>query len=412
MSFASMFASPIAAIRSNSQAFQVIGDNISNSITPGYKAADTRFIEVLSGNAASQFPSLGGIRPSIQHFIGNQGLLQGTQNALDLAINGQGFIISNTQVDENGEYQLSRSGQMRTTVVQNGATEEGYLTDSAGNFVLGWPADSAGNFTPTASVNALDPMRVDANSATFSPVATTAAALSAILPAGAATGTVRATSIPVIDSAGDAHTLTLQFTKTATARTWDVAASVDNGTVTSGGTSTIAFDATGAIVPPGAQSVGLSFAGTGGATTVAIDYASLNEFGGAFNVIGFSQNGIQQGRLQSLSFDEDGVLSGLFTNGQSRPLYKLPLATVVNPNMLDLRNGTHYAVSASSGEVSLLEADQTGVGTFAPSSIEQSTTDIAGEFTKMIVVQQGYTTAVQAYTVIEEMVQVATQLKR
>ena len=412
MSFASLFASPVAAIRSNSQAFQVIGDNISNAVTPGYKAADTRFIEVLSSNAATQFESLGGIRPSIQHFIGEQGLLQRTDNALDIAINGRGFLISNTQFDESGEFQLSRSGQTNLTVVQNGGVEEGYLTDPAGNFLLGWPADSNGNFTATPNVSALDPIRVDANSAVFDPVATTAASLSAILPAGAATGTVHTASIPVIDAAGGAHSLALQFTKTAASRTWNVAASVDNGTVTGGGTGTVSFDETGAIVPPGAQSIGLSFAGAGGATTVAVDYANLSEFGGPFNVVGFTQNGIEQGTLQSVSFDEDGVLSGQFSNGQSRALYKLPLATVFNPNLLEIRDGSHFAVSQASGEIVLFEADQTGLGSFAPSSVEQSTTDIAGEFTKMIVTQQGYSTAVQAYTVVSEMVEVATQLKR
>ena len=412
MSFASMFASPVAAIRSNSQAFQVIGDNISNAVTPGYKAADTRFIEVLSSNAATNFESLGGVRPSIQHFIGEQGLLQRTDNDLDIAINGQGFLISNTQFDEAGEYQLSRSGQTSLTVVQNGGNEEAYLTDPAGNFLLGWPADSSGNFAPTPDVSALDPIRVDRDSAVFDPVATTAASLSAILPAGAATGTVHSVGIPVIDAAGDAHSLTLQFTKNAAPRSWDVAASVSNGTVTGGGTTTLTFDATGAIVPPGAQSIGMSFTGTGGATTVAVDYANLSEFGGPFNVVGFTQNGIEQGTLESVSFDEDGVLSGQFSNGQSRPLYKLPLATVFNPNLLEIRNDSHFAVSQQSGEISLLEADQTGLGSFAPASLEQSTTDIASEFTKMIVTQQGYTTAVQAYTVVSEMVEVATQLKR
>jgi flagellar hook protein FlgE len=412
MTFSNLFAPSVAAIRGNSQAFQVIGENIANSVTPGFKSADTRFVEVLTANPGTEFESLGGIRPSTQFFIGKQGVLETSDNPLDVAITGRGFLIGNTQADESGEYQLTRAGVLGFTTLDNNGTEETYLTDLAGNFVLGWPADALGNFAAGSSVASLDPIQVDSGSILFTPVATTAATLGAILPAGAAAGDSYTASLPVIDAAGAEHALSLQFTRTATPNVWTSAASVSGGTVTSGEAATITFDATGAIVSPASQSVGLSFAAPGGATTVAVDYAGLLSFAGAFNVTGVTQNGIPAGDLESLAFDEDGVLSGFFNNGRSRPLFKLPLAIVPNPDGLDIASNTHYTVSDNSGDLTLFEADLTEMGRFTPSAIEQSTTDLSLEFTKLILIEQSYTSAVQAYTVVDEMAQVASDLKR
>jgi len=411
MTFSTMFAAPIAAIRSQSQAFQVISENIANSVTPGFKAADTRFSEVLTQTVGDDFPSLGGIRPTITHFVNKQGLLEQTGNDLNVAINGNGFFVSNTEQDGSGEYQLSRAGDFSVTSVLNGGTEEAYLIDTTGNFVLGWPASPGGTFAATDSVASLEAIRVDPASTQFDPVATTAAAIQAVLPANAPTGTVRSTSIPVIDNLGVAHSVDLQFTKNAAANTWDLAVTSPTGTVTGGAAATLNFDPAGILITPTSQPIGLDF-GAGGATTVAVDMTGINEFGGNFTVINTTQNGIEAGTLQSVSFDEDGILQGLFSNGQTRALYKLPLATVPNPNELALRSGTHFALSDGAGDLRLFEADLTNFGSFSPGALEQSTTDIATEFNKMIITQQSYSTAVQAYTAIEEMAQVATQLKQ
>ncbi len=411
MTFSTMFAAPIAAIRSQSQAFQVISENIANSVTPGFKAADTRFREVLTQTAGSDFASLGGVRPTITHFIAKQGLLEQTGNDLNLAINGNGFFISNTEQNGSGEYQLSRAGEFNITSVLNGATEEAYLTDISGNFVLGWPADTSGAFATTDNVSSLEAIRVDPGSTQFDPIATTAASLQAILPANAPTGAVRSTSIPVVDTTGAVNSVDLQFTKNAAPNSWDLTVTSPTGTVTSGAAATLTFTPAGILVSPTTQSIGLDF-GAGGATTVAVDMTAINEFGGDFTVLNTTQNGIEAGTLRSVSFDEDGILQGLFSNGQTRALYKLPLASVPNPNELALRSGTHFALSDGAGDLTLFEADLTNFGSFSPAALEQSTTDIATEFNKMIITQQSYSTAVQAYTTIEEMAQVATQLKQ
>jgi flagellar hook protein FlgE len=411
MSFVNLFAPSSAGIRSSSAAFQVIGDNIANAVTPGYKAADTRFSEVLASNERSMFDSYGGNRPVVQNFIDRQGLIETTRRPFDIAINGQGFLISNTSFDGSGSYQLGRAGQLIGTMVNNGGVEETYLTDSTGAFILAWPADENGNFTTGASVSSLEPIRIDNEYIRFDPVATTAGAFNAVLPAEEPAGTVRTGSMPVIDAAGVQHALTLTFTKSATPNTWDMAIAVEGGTVTSGASATLTFSATGALVSPTSQSIGLSFGGTGGTTTVDLDLSATRELGAEFTVMGYDQNGLADGELRSLSFDEEGVLSGLFSNGQTRPLYKLPLATVRSPNLLEPIDGTHFALTEAAGELTLFDASETGLGAFVPGALEQSTTDISTEFSKMILTQQSYSTNVRAFTVAEEMARVAYQLK-
>ena len=411
MTFVNLFASSTAALRSNAVAFQTIGDNIANSVTPGYKAADTRFQEVLSATAAGVNESYGGNRAVVQNFIDKQGLIEATQRPFDIAINGRGFLVSNTEVDGSGQYQLGRAGQFVVTTVPNGATEEGYLTDSTGAFVFGWEADADGNIAGGTTIDSLTAIRVDRDSAIFDPVATTAGSFDAILPADEPAGTVRTGSMPVIDVEGTEHSLFLQFTKSATPRTWDLVASVSDGTVTSGGTATLTFDATGALVSPASQTIGMTFSGSGGATSVALDISAMRELGTEFTTLDFSQNGIPEGTLQSFSFDEDGVLSGLFSNGQTRALYKLPVAIVPSANRLEPIDGTHFALTDAAGDIELFDAADTAMASFVPSALEQSTTDISTEFNKMILTQQSYNTAVRAYTVAEEMMQVATQMK-
>lgn len=411
MAFVNLFAPATAALRSNAAAFKVIGDNIANAVTPGYKAADTRFSEVLASNASSLFDSYGGTRPVVQNFIDRQGTFEQTQRAFDLAINGRGFLVSNTAVDGSGEYQLGRAGQLVATNVSNGGTDETYLTDVTGNFILGWPADASGAITTSPNVASLEAIRIDPESIVFDPVASTAGSFSAILNAAEPAGTVWTGSLPVIDAEGGEHSLFLQFTKSATPNTWDMTASVSDGTITAGGTATLTFDATGALVTPTNQSIGIAFAGTGGATTFDLDLSATQQLAGGFDIRGFSQNGIPAGSLQSLSFDQDGVLSALFTNGQSRAIYQLPVGIVPSANLLEPVDGTHFAVTDASGALRLIDASTSGIAAFTPGALEQSTTDIATEFNKMILTQQSYSTAVRAYTVAEEMMEVATQLK-
>jgi flagellar hook protein FlgE len=411
MTFINLFAPSTAALYSNATAFQVIGDNIANATTPGYKAADTRFVELLTSTPKQVTDVYGGVKPSIQNFIDKQGPIERTDRTFDIALSGRGFLVSNTAVDASGAYQLGRSGQLIATTVYNGGTEESYLTDATGSFILGWQADANGNIATGTDVSSLVPIRVDPEAVIFDPVATTAGSFDAILPAGAATGTVHTTSMPVVDGAGAEHSLTLQFTKSATPYTWDLAVSVSDGTVTGGGSATLTFDVDGTLLSPTAQSIGLTFAGAGGSTSVDLDLTAMRGYAGEFIPQDYSQNGIPVGELLSYSIDKNGVLSGNFSNGRTRALYQIAVGTVPSPDLMKPIDGTHFALTDKSGDLSLVDASTTDMVSFVSGALEQSTTELATEFNKMILAQQSYSTATRAYTVADEMARVATELK-
>ncbi len=145
MAFINLFAPPVAAMRADSTAFKVISDNIANSVTPGYKAADTRFGELLTQSPSSTTSYYGGTYPQVQNFIDKQGTISQTQRAFDVAINGRGFLVSNTALDGSGSYLLSRAGQLVGTNVQSRRRRSDLPDGSPAA-----PTSSAGRRTRTA----------------------------------------------------------------------------------------------------------------------------------------------------------------------------------------------------------------------------------------------------------------------
>ena len=175
---------------------------------------------------------------------------------------------------------------------------------------------------------------------------------------------------------------------------WDVTPSFTDGTTIAQTVPfTMTFDATGAIISPTSQTLDLTFSNTGGGTaSVAVDFSTMSQFAGGFTLLDRSADGNANGLLDSVNFDETGAVIGNFSNGVSRNLYKLPIAIVDEPNKLDLRFNTHYAANSRSGEITLFEADQSGLGDFVAGSLEASTTDLATEFNNMIIAQQSFAT--------------------
>ena len=110
--------------------------------------------------------------------------------------------------------------------------------------------------------------------------------------------------------------------------------------------------------------------------------------------------------------DFPGEVIGDFSNGIARTIYKLPIAIVTEPNKMDLRQNTHYATNQRSGDISLFEADQTALGDFVGGSLEASTADLAMEFNNMIIAQQSFAMNGQSFRAIDEMAQIASDLKR
>jgi flagellar hook protein FlgE len=409
-----MFAPTIAALRGTSTAFQTISENIANMATPGYKKADTRFLEVVSQGSDTLFQSYGGLRPRTQFFLDEQGTVEVSQRPLDVALQGKGFILSRTTLAAGGEEQLTRNGRLETTFVEDAGVDKTFITDVAGNFVLGWPADGLGGFTIGTGTSGLVPMRIDRDSVAVSAAATQNTSMIINLDADAATGDSFARDVGVFDVTGLEHSLKANFTKTATDNTWDVTFTITDGTVTAPAAAIqMTFNESGAIVSPTTQALSFNYTNTGGGTgAVTMDFSSMRQFAGEFALFEVQRDGNGTGFLESVGIDADGVVVGAFTNGTVRGLYKIPLTTVASPNLLALRDGTHYTESNLSGSLVLFEADKTDLGSFLPSAIEQSTVDLADEFAKMIVTQQSFNSSGNAFQTINDMLRVATDLKK
>ncbi len=408
-----LYMPSITALNGHSAAFASISQNVSNLTTSGFKNSETLFSDLVGSKNGSAFGQFSGIKPATRNLIEQQGSIISTNRSLDVAIDGAGFLVTNTAFDGSGETFLTRAGSIDLRVVGAPGAEQTFLADQSGNFLQGWPSDGAGGFSIGTGLGSLQPIRVDTGAALSAAAATTTATMSANLPAGSATAANFDLSVGVFDDLGNAHTLLFDFTKNVALDTWDVVATTPDGALSAGSPFSMTFDASGQIVSPASQTVGVTWANpaTAAASSIAVDFSGMTQFGGAFTPRAISSNGNTLGTLVDATVNAAGEIVGRFSNGLTQGLAKLPLAVVRNPNGLTPQEGTNFSLSTNSGDLRLLEADQTAFGTFSPQAIEESAADLATEFSKLIITQRAYSSAAQTIKVVDEMHQVATRLK-
>jgi flagellar hook protein FlgE len=416
MTMFSSLSAAFSGMRGHTNAMQSISDNIVNIQTPGYKHAQTRFNEMIgeSSRVANRTAQAHmGAAPSTQFFIDKQGTIEFTNRDMDVAIQGRGFFVTNTELDGSGEIELTRSGQLSNTSINIGGVDQLFLSDIKGNVVMGWPTDNTGTLQIGTDVGSLKPVRIDDNAFSSTASASTVASLSVNLDPSVITGKSFAADVGVIDNAGTNHNINYSFAKTANINTWELTATVSDGTIGTPMPITFTFDDVGLIVSPTSQALDLTYTNTGGGTaTITTDFSNMSQFSGDFTLLGLSSDGNTSGLLDSIVFDDRGDVIGNFSNGVARTIFKLPIAIVTEPNKMDLRFNTHYAANSRSGDISLFEADKTGMGSFVAGSIETSTTNLATEFTNLIVAQQSFAMNGQSFRAILDMAEIASNLKR
>ena len=414
MTVSGLFTSSIAALNGHSAAFGSISQNVSNLTTSGYKNSETLFAEMVHSGTGSIYGQFSGLKPNTRNLIEQQGAIIGTNQNLDVAIDGRGFLVTNAQLDGSGETLLTRSGSMDIRVTGTPGAEQSFLVDQNGNFIQGWPSDGAGGFSIGTGTGSLQPIRVDAGAALSAASASTTALFAANLPAGAATGANFDLSVGLFDDLGNSHSVLFDVTKNAALDTWDFAVTSPDGAVTSGSPFSMTFDAMGQVVSPTSQTIDIAWTNpaTAAASSVAVDFSGMTQFGGGFVTRTVESNGNTAGTLVDASVNAAGEIVGTFSNGLTQGLAKLPIAVVNNENSLTPRQGTNFALSAQSGSINLLEADQTSFATFSPQAIEESAVDLAEEFSNLIITQRAYSSAAQTIRVVDEMSQIASRLKR
>ncbi|MEM9035317.1 MAG: flagellar hook protein FlgE [Actinomycetota bacterium] len=405
----SMF-SGVSGLRSHQTMMDVVGNNISNVNTPGFKASQVTFTETLSQilrGPAGATDERGGINP-IQIGLGvkvagvegifTQGASQVTGRTTDLAIQGSGFFIVNSGDTEF----FTRNGSF-------GFDEIGNLVTSQGLTVQGWTADAAGAIDPAAPV---DDIRLPIGQV-IDPIVTSQVDLGGNLDADAVVGATTTTSINVFDSIGNAHEVVFTLQKTA-ANTWSAAAGIDGTTYTLT-PATLTFNTDGTLAapttmafsgftPPGAAAMAFNVVLNGPSSTV--------QFGGSTTLEAVSQDGQAIGFLRDFAIADDGSIFGQFSNGESKVLGRIATASFNNPAGLQRQGDSNFIQTTNSGEPLVGAPGSGNRGLLSAGTLEMSNVDLAREFTNLIIAQRGFQANSRVITTSDEMLSELVNLKR
>lgn len=226
------FSSSMLAMMSQSYALDVIGSNVANVGTVGYKRNEVNFSSLLS-SSINNTSDIGGVAPNTFQRIDAQGSITASNRQLDSAIAGSGFYVLNSERDGSGETFYTRNGSFHTVTgdtitvtaddgVSTIETQEAYLTNQNGYYVMGWLPNTDGSFTTTATVNSLSALRVDSYAFQSTGIATTLASLDLNLPANDSANSTHNYAIEVYDSDGTQQVVTLGFEKQTANNSWTV----------------------------------------------------------------------------------------------------------------------------------------------------------------------------------------------
>lgn len=425
------FRTSVLGMVSQSHALGVIGANIANVTTGGFKRTDTHFQTLLGRSAASQPAAaesqsrqsdIAGVATKDYARISLQGELGDGNGGLDVAIDGPGFFVfsdnpagagasSGMVYGRDGAFATRLGGPVATTL-PDGRTVNGlesFLSDAEGRYVLGWPATGS---EPVGG-GALGPIRTDAYAFADAPEATSVVRLGLNLPADTAAGSRESYSIDVFDDTGRLRPIELGFTRTGV-NAWALDAMGAPGDALTLGPAPLAeliFSPTGTLLASAPFSLGIDHP-DGGASAFALDLSDFTQMAGPLAPLGFERDGHEAGVLDTIDFDAEGMVIGTFTNGRSRPLYRLALADFANPDGLTPLSGNVFAESVASGAAILGGANDDGFGTVVSGALERSNVDLAQELTQMMATQKAYNASATAFRTTDEMTTVARDLKQ
>jgi flagellar hook protein FlgE len=415
----------ISGLSSQSAAFGNIGDNIANSQTTGFKRVDTSFLDYLTTSTATQNePGAVVAVPSYVNTV--QGTISQSDNPLALAISGQGFFAVSQADGQTATGPTFSPQPYYTRAGDFQLNSSGYLVNSAGDYLNGWPMGTNGQI----DTNTLAPIQI--NESIYQPVATGNVTLSANLPPAGnpdpVTPSVQdpiTSNVSVYDAQGQSHQLTLSFTSAgAGSNNWNVTVTDEAGNTIGSGTVSFGANGTLASVTQGGTTVSTSgAAGTltlntlypapgGGHQTIALNLGTiggtsgLTQFAGStYALRGVSQDGVPPGNFSSITMQSNGDVVVNYDNGQTRTIAQVPLATFAAPDALQRQNGSAFTATVNSGPALTQAAGTNGAGSLVTSSIEQSNVDIATEFSQLIVAQEAYSANAKTVTTANSMMQ-------
>ncbi len=414
----------IGGLRNHMTYMDVVSTNIANVNTTGYKAARVTFQDMLSQTltgASAPTADRGGTNPAqvglgmnlrsidVQHI---QGALQATGKITDFAVQGNGFFVvkegERSFYTRDGAFDIGVSGEL--------------VNPTTGHKVQGWQADAFGVVDTTKVTGALTIPFGKSVAAQES----TSVTFTGNLDARLTTGNTLATTVDIYDSLGAAHAVTVTFTRAAAANTWDITAAGDGVKVTSVTPvpATFVFNANGGITTPDQTTnpptplqltvnlaAGVTQAGVDTVLT-DIDVGGVTQFASQGTVGTTSNNGSSAGSLSSFSVGPAGEITGIFSNGTNRALGQLALAVFTNPAGLSRIGSNAFQPTSNSGVAIIGIPGTGGRGTIGTGVLEGSNTDLAREFTNVILAQRGFQASSRVISSSDEMLQDLVSLIR
>ena len=398
------FSIALSALSADTTAIDVVGNNLANLNTTGYKTTDVDFQDLMSqslgvGTNAAHVGMGVGPLGTVTNFT--QGTLTTTNGPTDAAIQGNGFFVvqnatNQTLYTRDGSFQVNSAGNIVT------ATGENVQGWSAANGAVN-PNGPVGNLTvPLGTV--------------VPAVATSTMGLTVNLNSTTAANGTFSAPIQVFDSQGASHTLTVNFTETAS-NTWGYSVAIPAADLAKGGKPTIAsgtmsFDSSGNLTSPTGP-VALTIAGLAdGAADMNIGWnldssstSTITQYAEASSEGTTTQDGAAAGQIVNVSLQNGGLLVANYSNGQQTTVGQVALASIPNPESLTSVGNNELQASTTTGSIAVGAANTGGRGQIVAGALESSTVDMAIEFTNLLTYERSYQAASRVITTSDQMTQ-------
>ncbi len=418
----------VSGLTAEGGALGVVGDNVANTNTIGFKASRAIFANVLGAAVGTNAPG-SGVQMTRTQQIFAQGALVNTGQSTDVALSGDGFLTVAGTVDGTYGQYFTRAGQLTLRA-------DGTLVTPAGLAAQGYPADGNGGFASKVA-------DITLSSAPIPPKSTTTMEVNANLDSAAATPAAAwdpqdpsatsnvSTSMTVYDSLGTAHVVDVYFRKNTTGD-WEYHA-LAKGSEIAGGPPTgnvevasgqLTFDANGALSNHTvATPAAIDFVGAATGQTITFDFGSptagggtgldgLTQFGSPSSVSSQNQDGYASGALAGVKIDSDGTVNGIYTNGKTLAAGKLAVAKFASNDGLARAGGNLWSATRESGEAALGAVGTGGRAALVAGSLEQSNVDITQQFVELIAHQRAFQANSKTITTADQMLQELMTIKQ
>ncbi|WPH19598.1 flagellar hook protein FlgE [Variovorax paradoxus] len=402
------FSQGISGLSAAAANLDVIGNNIANSGTVGFKSGAATFQDVYAGSRVGLGVAVSGI---VQNFT--QGSVQTSSRPLDVAIlNGDGFFRLSSP---SGEVMYSRNGQFTRD-------KDGFIVNAAGLRLTGYGVSATGGLdggTPgplQVQTTAMNPKATTAINAAFNLDARgTVPTKTPFSATDSATFNYSNALGPVFDSLGNPHELGVFFVKTG-ANAWDVYGAAD-GTALNGGApiSTMSFDGNGNLLTPAGGKLTLpamNFGNGSVALNATVDFSGTTQFGNINEIKTLKQDGYTSGTLTSFSINPDGTITGKFSNEQTTLMGQVVLTSFANPNGLEPMGENVWGETLASGQpLTGTPGAGTKQGSLASGALEASNVDLTSELVNLIVAQRSYQANAQTVKTQDQVVQTLINIR-